>query len=177
MNDYLTSVHKRFKSYKELGQKTFDQLNDEGLFWQYNAESNSIAIIVQHLAGNMISRWTDLLTSDGEKPWRHRDEEFETVLSDKRELLDRWNEGWKCLFETFETLKEDDLQKTIYIRSEPHTVIDSINRQLAHCAYHIGQVVFIGKMVAGSGWESLSIPKGGSETFNEQTFTGRKTSI
>ena len=125
MNDYLSSVHKRFASYKELGEKTFGQLKDEGLFWQYNAESNSIAIIVQHLAGNMISRWTDLLTSDGEKPWRHRDQEFEAVLSGRRELVDRWNEGWKCLFETLETLKEDDLQKTIYIRSEPHTVLDS----------------------------------------------------
>jgi len=159
MNDYLTSVHKRFKSYKELGEKTFGQLKDEGLFWQYNAESNSIAIIVQHLAGNMISRWTDLLTSDGEKSWRHRDEEFEVFLSNSHELLDKWNAGWNCLFETLGSLTEDDLQKTIYIRSEPHTVLDSINRQLAHCAYHIGQIVFVGKMVAADGWTSLSTPK------------------
>ena len=141
--------------YRALGDKTFAQLNDEALFWQYNAESNSIAIIVQHMAGNMLSRWTDFLTSDGEKPWRGRDGEFGINITTRRELLDKWNQGWDCMFNALNSIDDNDLQKTIYIRNEPHTVMDAINRQLAHYPYHVGQIVFIGKMIAGEKWDSL----------------------
>ena len=170
MNDYLNSVKKRFQGYKKLGEDTFAQISDEGLLWQYNAESNSIAIIVQHMAGNMLSRWTDFLTSDGEKDWRKRDEEFDNTITTLHELLHRWNEGWECLFNALNSLSENDLNKTIYIRNEPLTVIDAINRQLAHYPYHVGQIVFIGKMIANEKWHSLSIPRGQSETFNAAKF-------
>ena len=175
MSDYLNSVKKRFEVYKKLGEDTFAQLSDEGLFWQYNAESNSIGIIVQHMAGNMLSRWTDFLTSDGEKEWRKRDEEFDHTITTRTELLHKWNKGWDCLFSALNLLSEDDLDKTIYIRNEPLVVIDAINRQLAHYPYHVGQIVFIGKMIAGEKWNSLSIPKGQSETFSPtQTLPERE---
>jgi len=170
METYLQSVIKRFAYYKTLAEKTFDQLNDEQLFWQYNDESNSIAIIVQHIAGNMLSRWTDFLTSDGEKTWRERDAEFEPIIKDRAELLTKWNDGWNCLFDALNSLTDDDLQKEILIRGEILTVVDAINRQLAHYPYHIGQIVFIGKMAAGAKWGSLSIPKGHSDTYNAAKF-------
>ena len=170
METYLNSIKKRFQTYRKLGDDTFAQLNDEALFWQYNAESNSIAIIVQHIAGNMLSRWTDLLTSDGEKDWRKRDDEFDNTITTRNQLLHKWNEGWDCLFNALNSLSEADLDKTIYIRNEPHTVLDAINRQLAHYPYHVGQIVFIGKMITGEKWHSLSIPKGRSETFNAEKF-------
>jgi len=141
-SDYLKSSIKQFEYYKLLGEKTFLQLSDEQLYWQYNAESNSIAIIVKHLWGNMLSRWTDFLTSDGEKEWRNRDEEFETTGKIKEDVLIKWNEGWTCLFSTLNSLNEEDLLKTIYIRNEAHTVMEAINRQLAHYPYHIGQLFF-----------------------------------
>jgi hypothetical protein len=170
MDEYLNSVIKRFEYYKTLAEQTFAQVSDEGLFWQYSDESNSIAMIVQHLAGNMVSRWTDFLTSDGEKSWRERDAEFEKVIADRPHLLTRWNMGWDCLFNALNSIGEDDWQKEIYIRNEKHTVVDAINRQLAHYPYHVGQIVFIGKMVAGAGWHSLSIPKGQSGHFNAEKF-------
>jgi hypothetical protein len=171
METYLNSVKKRFESYKTLGEKTFDQLSDEQLFWQYNEESNSIATIVKHLSGNMLSRWTDFLTSDGEKQWRDRDTEFENDIKSRQELLAIWNNGWGCLFSALDSIKEDDWQKDIYIRNERHSVVDAINRQLAHYPYHVGQIVFIGKMLAGTKWESLSIPKGKSGVFNAEKFS------
>ncbi|HEY4322901.1 MAG TPA: DUF1572 domain-containing protein [Mucilaginibacter sp.] len=171
METYLNSVEKRFEYYKMLGEKTFDQLSDDQLLWCYNEESNSIATIVKHISGNMISRWTDFLTSDGEKPTRNRDTEFENDIKSRKELLDKWNEGWDCLFNALGSIHPEDWQKTIYIRSEPHTVVDAINRQLAHYPYHIGQIVFIGKMLTGSNWNSLSIPKGKSDTFNAAKFS------
>ncbi len=171
METYLNSVIKRFEYYKTLAEKTFEHLNDEDLFWQYNEESNSIAVIVKHLSGNMLSRWTDFLTSDGEKPGRDRDTEFENDLTNRQELLDIWNVGWDCLFNALNSIKDDDWQKDIYIRGERHSVVDAINRQLAHYPYHVGQIVFIGKMIAGSKWESLSIPKGNSQMFNKEKFT------
>jgi len=170
MQDYLTSVTKRFQTYKALGESTFAQLSDEALLWQYNGESNSIAIIVQHLFGNMLSRFTDFLTTDGEKPSRNRDQEFTTTITTRQELLDKWNAGWDCLFNALNTIKKEDWDKDIYIRNERHSVVDAINRQLAHYPYHVGQIVFIGKMIAGEKWESLSIAKGQSETFNAQMF-------
>jgi hypothetical protein len=167
-SEYLESVIKRFLVYKALGDKTMEQLDEENLFWQYNDASNSIAIIVHHLWGNMLSRWTNFLTEDGEKEWRERDAEFEKVINTKEELIIKWDEGWDCLFAALKSLTEDDLNKTIYIRKEPLTVIDAINRQLAHYSYHVGQMVYIGKMQLNDGWISLSIPKGNSKEFNDK---------
>lgn len=173
-NDYLESVKKQFEYYKMLGDKTFVQLTDEQLFWQYNQDSNSIATIVKHLWGNMLSRWTDFLTTDGEKTSRNRDAEFENDIKTRQELLDKWNEGWNCLFNAVHALKTEDLDKIIYIRNQGHTVTEAINRQLAHYPYHIGQIVFLGKMLAKNGWTSLSIPKGNSNTFNAEKFSKPK---
>lgn len=167
-SEYLNSVIKRFLVYKALGDKTMEQLDEQNLFWQYNDASNSIAIIVQHLWGNMLSRWTNFLTEDGEKEWRERDAEFEKVINTKEELIIKWDEGWDCLFAALKSLTDDDLNKTIYIRKEPLTVIDAINRQLAHYAYHVGQMVYIGKMQLNERWISLSIPKGNSKEFNDK---------
>lgn len=166
--NYLQSIKKQFKKYKSLGDKTFDQLTDEDFFWQYNSQINSIAIIVQHMWGNMLSRWTNFLTEDGEKEWRERDAEFENIIKTKEELLSKWNAGWDCLFEALSSLDEEDLGKTIYIRKEPLTVIDAINRQLAHYSSHVGQIVYIGKMRLNDSWVSLSIPKGNSKGFNDK---------
>lgn len=158
-NNYLESVLKQFEYYKSLGEKTFAQLTDEQLFLQYNEECNSIATIVKHLSGNMLSRWTDFLTTDGEKEWRTRDAEFENDIKTRAALLQIWNEGWQCVFNAIKSLNETDLLKTIYIRAEAHTVTEAINRQLAHYPYHVGQIVFIGKMFCNENWTSLSIPK------------------
>ncbi len=132
-----------------------------------DSESNSLTIIIQHMSGNMISRWTNFLTEDGEKPWRKRDDEFEIQSFTKQQLLERWEKGWTMMLEVLEHLTEDDLLKTIYIRHKPHVVIDAINRQLSHYPYHIGQIVYIGKMIRSNNWKSLSIEKGKSDDFNE----------
>jgi hypothetical protein len=174
INDYLDSVKKQFEYYKMLGEKTFAQLTDEQLFWQFNQESNSIATIVQHLWGNMLSRWTDFLHSDGEKEWRNRDAEFDSAVSTRQALLDKWNAGWTCLFDALNSLTPDDLPKEIYIRNMGHSVTEAINRQLAHYPYHIGQIVFIGKMACDNSWASLSIPKGNSVAYNADKFAKPK---
>ena len=171
--NYLTSVIKQVEYYKMLGDKTFAQIPDEKLFWQYDENSNSIATIVKHLWGNMLSRWTDFLTTDGEKTWRNRDAEFENDITTKQALLEKWEEGWGVFLTTLKSLNEDDLDKIIYIRNQGHTVLEAINRQLAHYPYHIGQIVFIGKMSAPH-WESLSIPKGNSQQFNADKFAKPK---
>lgn len=171
---YLESIRKQFEYYKMLGDKTIDQLPEDKLFWQYNDESNSIAIIVKHLYGNMLSRWTDFLTTDGEKEWRNRDAEFENNINSKETLIEMWVEGWKCLFNTLNLLKADDLNRIIYIRNEGHTVLEAINRQLAHYPYHVGQMVFIGKMICNEKWISLSIPKGNSSSYNKEKFSKEK---
>lgn len=157
-----------------LGDKTLDQVDSKNLFWQYNPESNSLAIIVKHLAGNMLSRWTNFLEEDGEKTWRKRDQEFEDTFKTKQEVVDAWNQGWDCLFNAIKPLQEDDLESIIYIRNQGHTVQEAINRQLAHYAYHIGQMVFLGKMIRGDDWQSLSIPKGQSSTYNQDKFSKQK---
>ncbi len=175
--DYLESSKKQFEYYKMLGDKTIAQLPDDKLFWQYNAESNSIAIIVKHLQGNMLSRWTNFLTSDGEKEWRQREAEFENDIQSKSELLKKWNEGWSCLFNALNSLNEADFSKTIYIRNQGHTVTEAINRQLAHYPYHIGQIVFIGKMICNEKWTSLSIPKGDSKTYDAEKFAQPKRKV
>lgn len=173
-NDYLESVKKQFEYYKMLGDKTFSQLQDESLFWQYNEDSNSISTIVKHLWGNMLSRWTDFLTTDGEKVRRDRDAEFENDLSTRPELLKKWEEGWLCLFKALNDLTSEDLSKLVFIRNQGHTVTEAINRQLAHYAYHVGQIVYIGKMLSENNWNSLSIPKGNSVSFNAAKFARPK---
>ena len=172
--NYLKSIIKQFEYYKWLGEKTFSQINDDGLFWQYTDDSNSIAIIVNHLWGNMLSRWTDFLTSDGEKEWRKRDLEFEDVIKTKAELINKWEEGWVCVFNALNNLDENDFDKLAYIRNQGHTLVEAMNRQLGHYAYHVGQIVFIGKMVTGNNWSSLSISKGGSKEFNQNKFSEEK---
>ncbi len=149
----------RFSFHRDLGLKAIEQVKDDQLFVQLNGESNSIAIIVNHLHGNMLSRWTDFLTTDGEKAWRQRDAEFEDRIRDKATLLHKWHEGWDLVFETLASLKPDDLLKTVTVRGEVHTVTDAINRQFSHYAYHVGQIVFLAKYFAGDRWQSLSIPK------------------
>jgi len=173
-NDYLDSAKKQFAYYKMLGEKTFSQLTDEQLFVQLNKESNSIATIVKHLWGNMLSRWTDFLTTDGEKEWRQRDAEFDSDIADRAELLEKWNEGWTCLFDALNLLTENDLSKEIFIRNQGHSVTEAINRQLAHYPCHVGQIVFIGKFLCNEHWTSLSIPKGDSKEYNAGKFSKPK---
>lgn len=165
---FLSSVIKRFKEYKALGEKTFAQLRDEEMLLQPNEASNSIAIIVQHLHGNMMSRWTNFLTEDGEKSWRKRDKEFEVESYPKEQILQLWEEGWTVFLTALESLQEDDLLKNITIRTQPLSVVDAINRQLAHYGYHVGQIVYLGRWIKGSSWQPLSIPKGGSEAFHQK---------
>jgi hypothetical protein len=171
--EYLESTIKQFKYYQLLGEKAFEQVADDALFWQYNKESNSIAVIVHHLGANMLSRWTDFLTADGEKEWRNRDKEFENTLTTRGEMMYLWKLGWDCLYRALYSLKEEHLDTIIYIRNQGHTVTEAINRQLAHYPYHIGQIVFIAKMAALE-WTSLSIPKGQSCQYNSDKFAQPK---
>jgi hypothetical protein len=171
---FLQSAHKEFTLYKLLGEKAITQVPDDKLFWQYNEESNSIGTIVKHLWGNMLSRWTDFMTTDGEKEWRQRDAEFENDVKDRPELMNKWNEGWECVFKALDSLQPDDLTKIIYIRNQSHTVLEAINRQLAHYPHHVGQILFLAKMIVGSNWQSLSIPKNKSQEFNAGKFSGEK---
>ncbi|MGE0770261.1 MAG: DUF1572 family protein [Cyclobacteriaceae bacterium] len=170
----LENSIKLFRYYKGLGEKAIGQLNDEQVLVQPNDASNSIALIVHHLSGNMLSRWTDFLTSDGEKPWRDRDAEFSVSYKDKKELLADWEKGWACLFQALEALKPADLSRMIYIRNEGQTVMEAIQRQLAHYASHVGQIVFYAKLLKGDEFKSLSTPKGESRSFNHQKFSQEK---
>lgn len=164
---YLRTTLARLRYYKELGDKTFAQLNDWDFHYQPNEESNSIAILIRHLAGNMLSRWTDFLTTDGEKEWRQRDAEFTVEKETKAELLATWEKGWACFLGPLESLKKKDLKKTVTIRNEPLSVIDAIQRQLAHYPYHIGQILYIAKIIRNKNWQNLSIPRGGSQAYNQ----------
>lgn len=164
---FLKDSIKRFTYYKELGDNTFAQLEDKDFFYQPNEESNTIAVIIQHLYGNMLSRWTNFLSEDGEKEWRKRDAEFENTSMSREDLISFWNAGWDCLLKSLESLQPEDLNKTITIRTEPLLVYDAILRQLAHYPYHVGQIVYIGRMIRHSSWQSLSIPKGGSKSYLE----------
>ena len=164
--DFLATAIRRLKYYKDLGDKTFAQLDESDFYYQPNAASNSIAIIIQHMAGNMFSRWTNFLTEDGEKEWRQRDEEFLAHEYTREQLLEQWEKGWACFIGALASLKKKDLGKTVYIRREPLTVVDAINRQLAHYPYHVGQIVYIGRMIKIESWKSLSIPKGESKDYN-----------
>ncbi len=156
---YLQHVKKQFLYYKTLGEKAMDQLKPEQLFTRANDDSNSIATIVRHMHGNMLSRWTDLLTSDGEKPWRNRDLEFEESNSSKEAVMRQWEEGWACLFSALNNLDTSQLMQIIYIREEAQRVMEAINRQLAHYPYHVGQIIFAAKELKEDDWNNLSIPK------------------
>ena len=175
INDiYLVSVKKQMLYYKTVAEKAIEQLEEEQLFVLVNEDTNSIATIMKHMAGNMLSRWTDFLTTDGEKEWRQRDAEFDNDIADRTELLEKWNEGWTCLFNAINPLTENDLTKEIFIRNQGHTITEAINRQLAHYPYHVGQIVFIGKLLSNENWTSLSIPKGNSKEYNADKFAKPK---
>ena len=168
--NYIDSLNKQFRYYKKIGEQAMHQLSGDQLFWQYNAESNSIALIVKHLAGNMLSRFTDFLAADGEKPWRNRDAEFEHGDLDAAEVLALWQRGWDCFFAALEALKPENLGQIVYIRNEGHMVVEALNRQLAHYPYHIGQIIFIGKMLKDEAWQTLSIARNRSQDFNTGKF-------
>ena len=175
MESYLESIIKQFEYYKGLGDKTFEQLSFDELQNEIAQDANSIAIMVKHISGNMISRWTNFLTEDGEKPSRNRNREFDDTFETKEQLLESWNNGWNCLFNAIKPLKESDLERIIYIRNEGHTVIEAINRQLSHYSYHIGQIVFLGKVFKGKDWQTLSIAKGTSKAYNDIKFSKEKS--
>lgn len=165
---FLKDAIKRFANYKELGDKTLAQLSEADLLYQPNNPSNSIAVIIQHLHGNMLSRWTNFITEDGEKEWRQRDAEFAVTPLSQTAIVSLWNEGWECLLNTLKNLQPEDLQKTVTIRREPLLVYDAILRQLAHYPYHVGQIVYVGRMLKNETWTSLSIPKGESHAYLEK---------
>lgn len=171
---YLKIIQERFHAIKDLGDQTIAQLALEQLQWAFNEDSNSIAIIVKHMRGKMVSRWTDFLTTDGEKPTRNRDDEFIDNLTSKEELVSIWEHGWQVLFQALKQLTEADLLKYVTIRGEKHTVIEAIERQLAHYAMHVGQIVYVGKQMKGNQWTTLSIPKGQSQAYTEAKLKERK---
>ncbi len=161
-----------FRQYKKLADRAMEQVTDQQLFAVLDPESNSIAIIVKHLAGNMRSRWTDFLTTDGEKPDRDRDAEFVEPPATREALLRTWEDGWRQVFAAMEPLVEADLGRTITIRGEAHSVMQAINRQVAHYGMHVGQIVLLAKHFAGSGWQSLSVPRNRSAEFNQRVAQG-----
>lgn len=167
-NIFLRSSITRLESYKRLADEAIAKLTEEQLFYRPNNSSNSIAMIVHHMYGNMLSRWTNFLTEDGEKPWRMRDAEFEDFHCSKDELLQKWNDGWNCLFAALNNLTTKDLDKTIFIRTEPLNVCDAIIRQLMHYPYHVGQIIYQSKILLGDQFQSLSIPIGESDLFNKK---------
>ena len=173
LTSYLEDSLAIFRQCKSQGERAMAQLSDEQLQLAIDPESNSIAIIVKHLAGNMRSRWTDFLTADGEKPGRNRDTEFEAPPATRAELMELWEAGWRCVFAALEPLKDSDLSGTVYIRDEPHSVMQAINRQVAHYSLHIGQIIFLAKHLQSSRWVSLSIPRGKSADFNTRVSGGQ----
>jgi hypothetical protein len=173
-NNFLESSGELFRYYKSLAEKAMTQLTDEQALQTPNEGSNSIALIVHHLSGNMLSRFTDFLTSDGEKPWRNRESEFTDSYPDKKAMMEAWEKGWQCLLSTLDQLNGADLNRTIYIRNEGQTVLEAIQRQLAHYASHVGQILYQAKLLKGTEFKSLSIPKGGSSDFNKEKFSQEK---
>lgn len=169
---YVEDSLSLFRYYKKVAEGAMEQVTDEQLFAALDGEMNSIAVMVKHMAGNMRSRWTDFLTSDGEKPDRNRDSEFVDPPGSRDELMALWNRGWPCVFSAIEPLSDADLSRTITIRRESHSVMQAINRQIAHYAYHCGQIVFLAKHFRGGEWKSLSVPRGGSAGFNKTVGTG-----
>ncbi|MEI9919526.1 MAG: DUF1572 family protein [Bacteroidota bacterium] len=173
-SEFLTGAIKLFRYYKKLGEGAIAQLNDEDILKRPNEASNNIALIVHHLSGNMLSRWTDFLTSDGEKSWRNREAEFEESYPDKKTMMEAWDKGWSCLLNALESLKPEDLSKVIYIRNEGQSVLEAIQRQLAHYPSHVGQIIFHAKALKGDSFTSLSIPKGTSASYNKDKFSEEK---
>lgn len=173
-NEIIQSLIKQFNYYKTVGDKTFNQLTFDELNLQLHQESNTISTIVKHMVGNMLSRWTNFLTEDGEKTWRQRELEFEPTYQSKEELINAWGSGWKCLFDAITPLSNQDMDRIIYIRNEGHLVSEAIFRQLGHYSYHIGQIAYIGKLIKGKDWKSLSIAKGQSESYNAKKFNQEK---
>jgi len=174
MSQVIKNIQKEFYHYKALGGRTFEQLDVDQMNWKSSSESSSIGQIVKHMNGNMLSRWTDFLRSDGEKEWRKRDDEFIDTLKTKEAILNAWESGWCYLFDALDSLKDEDLIKEIFIRNMGQTVQAALHRQLAHYAYHVGQIVFIGKTVTNENWDSLSIPFGKSEEYNQGKFAKTK---
>lgn len=173
-SNYLINTKKLLLYYKGLAEKAIEQIDEKDLNWKPNEASNSISLIVHHISGNMISRFTDFLTSDGEKPWRDRESEFEVGYESKEKLLEAWERGWQVMFSAIDSMTGADLEKIIYIRNEGQTAMDALQRQLAHYPHHIGQILYVAKMLKGADWKSLSIPKGGSQGYNQQKFTSEK---
>lgn len=169
---YLEDSISLFRHYKKLAEGAIEQVPDEELFTRLDDEMNSIAIIVKHMAGNMRSRWTDFLTSDGEKPDRNRDNEFIAPPETRAELIKMWNRGWDAVFSALEPLSEADMERTVLIRNEPHSVMQAINRQIAHYAYHVGQIVFLAKHFKSEAWKSLTVPRNKSAEFNQRVLAG-----
>jgi hypothetical protein len=176
---YLTDALQTFRDCKKLAERACAQVSDKDFFATLDPESNSIAVNMKHMAGNMLSRWTDFLTTDGEKPERNRDIEFVMLPGmTKAEMIDYWDQGWKCVFDAVEPLQPEDLMRTVRIRGQDHTVVQAINRQLAHYAYHVGQIVYLAKHFKSSDWQSLSVPRNRSAEFNahlEQKMTESAT--
>jgi uncharacterized damage-inducible protein DinB len=169
---YLKDAIGVFRYYKKLGERAIAQCPDEGLFTALDAESNSIAIIVKHMAGNMRSRWTDFLITDGEKPDRNRDTEFEDAPKTRAVLMELWERGWKHVFDALQPLTEEDLARKVTIRTEPHSVMQAINRQVAHYSYHVGQIVYLARHFATDKWQTLTVPKKKSAEFNARVTAG-----
>lgn len=167
ISNYHSDAIKSFRGYKTLAEKAIEQVTDEEFFAVIDAESNSIAVIVKHIAGNLHSRWRDFLTSDGEKADRHRDTEFELTNDSRESLMQFWESGWRTLFDSVEPLTESDMATTVTIRGEPHTVVEALNRQLTHYSYHVGQIVFLAKHLKSSEWRNLSVPRNRSAAFND----------
>ncbi len=168
--EYMASILFELKRSKVMGEKTFDQLSDNDIHWTYGEADNSIAIIVKHMVGNMLSRWTNFFSEDGEKPWRNRENEFTQPYTSKAEMIVAWNKGWDCVFSTLESINNANFNQKIKIRNEEHSVLQAINRQLAHYAGHVAQIAYVGRMLKGSKWISLSIPIGESDSFNKKKF-------
>jgi hypothetical protein len=169
---YLKDSLAVFSYYKRLAEQAMEQVSDAHLFIELGPETNSIAIVIKHMSGNMRSRWTDFLTTDGEKPDRNRDSEFEAPPQTRAQVLDLWEQGWACLFTAIEPLTDNDLARTVFIRGEAHSVMQAINRQVAHYQYHIGQIVLLARHFAGDRWQSLSVPRKGSAEFNRKVAAG-----
>ena len=169
---YVKDATDLLRYYKRLGDRAMAQAPDAALFASLDEESNSIAIVVKHVAGNMRSRWTDFLTTDGEKPGRNRDTEFEDPPKTREELLARWEAGWKCMFDALAQLTDADINRTVYIRTEPHSVMQAIQRQVGHYAYHVGQIVYLAKHFSGAKWTALTVPRRKSADFNAKVASG-----
>ncbi len=164
---FIKEIRSRFLSYKSLAEKSFNQLENKDFHFIPSSESNSIFIIVQHMVGNMKSRFTNFLTEDGEKEWRHRDTEFEVKFLSKQEIINLWNDGWNCVLNAIDEINKDNIQQNVFIRNEPLTVSDALLRQLSHYSYHIGQIITIAIIIKNKNWKSLSIPKGKSVEYNQ----------